>query len=352
MYTIDQETIQEHLRELVPTKPCTGKWYFENSVTGEKLPFRCKSGRCERQECRDFFCRKRVATICNVLPKYGLTKFFTLTLDRSMPVWQAWDDISYLWAKMRRRLYREAKKAGIELKFVAVLEQHKDGYPHIHGFTNLWLHKSLWSMHWYEVGGGKNGSRIEGVKDLTNCGEYVTKELNVAKYVGKDNVVGALQHVKKGKRTFWRSKGLKTDYELKPKVESEWKLVKGKNHEAYERKNLERALQAIPGESIESSITKLEASETPSIGVEKGQRPSTEAREDKRRDKELKEFLEVKKWCESPLWYRIKWASTVFGEERESDVWQHEKKELKASPLCTVKQTEFFQLYLFELDKP
>jgi len=195
--------------------PCES-WTWYNRVNKEVHAFHCNSGRCVRPECRQTWLRLRIAHISSIVKNYSLDKFFTLTIGRNMPVWKAWDDISYLWSKMRHRLKREADKAGIPFRFIAVLESHKDGYPHVHGFTNLYLDVSAWSLHWQECGGGKV-VWVEAVQNTVQVGEYVNKQLEVAKYVGKENIVNAISMLPKGRRTIWRSQRLYDELELAKK---------------------------------------------------------------------------------------------------------------------------------------
>ena len=107
------------------------------------------------------------------------------------------------------------KHAG--LRYCAILEAHKDGYPHMHGFVNRYISQREWSRTTAACGGGSYAwvERIE-VKD-GEVGEYVTKQLNIARYVGKDQVITARQMVKARARTFWRSQGMKTFYEISGK---------------------------------------------------------------------------------------------------------------------------------------
>ena len=59
--------------------------------------------------------------------------------------------------------------------------------------------------------------------DDAGASEYVSKSLEVARYVGKDNIVGAYGEKKKCK-TLWRSRGLKAKYELT--TEPGWSIIK------------------------------------------------------------------------------------------------------------------------------
>lgn len=297
-----------------------------NVKTLEVAPFRCKSGRCERSDCRDMYCKKRLALLCNLIPEYNLQTFFTLTLDRSLTLQAAWDTIAHIWLKMRKRLNRIAKRSEQAFRYVAVLEAHKDGYPHIHGFTNLYVWKTEWSYHWEQSGGGRNGSNVKGVTDTLKAGEYVGKELEVGKYVGKDNLCRALKQVAPRKRTMWRSKGLKTARELAPKVQSDWRLVVGVkvNGKVYERKDLEAAQRALSEGSIRQSVRKLEAETEERIGCQEGQRVAGQAISAKRRNQAHEELVRECGLAKLPA------QSELFKQMIRENVWQREVERYQA----------------------
>lgn len=155
--------------------------------------------------------------ISALIEEYRLIRFFTLTLDPEFIEGDSWKYIHLPWSKMRKRLKR--KSSGF--RFVAILERHKErGTPHIHGFTDLWMRQKEWSRHWNESRGGRV-VWVEQVKSA-KASEYVSKELEVAKYVGKDSL--QVPHCRKGIRTLWRSSGLKARFELT--TPSEWCILK------------------------------------------------------------------------------------------------------------------------------
>lgn len=155
--------------------------------------------------------------ISALIDEYKLIRFFTLTLDPALIEGDPWEYISHPWSKMRKRLRRQSTA----FRFVAILERHKErDVPHIHGFTDLWLSQRKWSKHW-EASGGGSVVWVEKVKDK-DASAYVSKELNVAKYVGKDNL--QVSQGRKGMRTFWRSSKLKAKFELTKG--GEWCILK------------------------------------------------------------------------------------------------------------------------------
>lgn len=177
----------------------------------------------------------RIKLIQALVEEHGLDKFFTLTLARGggdpgggdPP----WDYIHVVWSRFRKRMRRR----DADFKFVSVLESHKDTrYPHIHGFTNIWMPQKEWSEKWESCGGGPV-VWVERVRD-GNVADYAGKELAVAKYVGKEQIAGAVARTK-GKRTLWRSKRLKAKFELTKS--EDWVIIKEDVYDSSGRLNLE-----------------------------------------------------------------------------------------------------------------
>lgn len=198
-----------------------GQWALYHMPTERYIRWFCGSATCRRPECIKKFWSARVRLISALIDEYSLIRFFTLTLNRdNIPTgMNAWDYIHSPWSKLRKRLNRIAN-----FKFVAILEAHKNNkYPHIHGFTNIWLHQQKWSKLWSECEGGEV-VWIEKVKE-DGVSQYVSKSLEVAKYVGKDNLARA--NKQKGKhRTLWRSTKLKAKFELTSS--KDWVIIKRK----------------------------------------------------------------------------------------------------------------------------
>jgi len=149
-----------------------------------------------------------VRLLSDLVTTHGLIRFFTLTLDPSHCVGDPWDYVAHPWSKLRKRI----AKRHPGWKYVAVLERHKDrDWPHIHGFTDVWMAKADWTDHWDACGGGRI-TWVERV-DTAAATTYVSKQLDVARYCGKDQLVGSV-HAGKRVRTLWRSKGMRLDWEL------------------------------------------------------------------------------------------------------------------------------------------
>lgn len=209
----------KHVVSRLDVKDYCGRWAWTHR-TEEEVPFYCGSASCGRQRCRKMFYHKRVQIITCLIVEHKLQIFFTLTLDRkTVSETDAWNEVSGIWRKAQNVL----KRRYCGFRFVAVLEAHKDTrYPHVHGFTNTWIKQAEWSTLWEKAGGGPV-VWIEGVKG--NVEEYVTKELDVARYVGKDNLLDAKSMLEAKKRSFWRSSKMKAKFEL-DKSEPEWVLSK------------------------------------------------------------------------------------------------------------------------------
>lgn len=135
-----------------------------------------------------------------------------------------WVYIHHPWSKMRKRINRVFPG----WRYVAVLERHKErDVPHLHGFTDIWMDQREWSRHWHESCGGKV-VWIERVRDTVSVGDYVSKQLEVAKYVGKDQIRPMYEVEEDGERkkvrTLWRSKDTKARFELT--TSDEWCIIK------------------------------------------------------------------------------------------------------------------------------
>ena len=202
-----------------------GHWGVK-SPEGRLTPFKCGHRGCSSQECRRLFWWRRVRLIADLVTEYQLDKFFTLTLDPELFDKEPWTEIQHVWSKFRKRMSRRTKAKGLGgWKFVAVLESHKTRkWPHIHGFTDFWMAQADWSSIWYECCGGKI-VWVEKVVDIVSIGDYVGKQIDVARYVGKQSIVGVPSKVEgKTIRTLWRSKYLKSKKELTK--EEGWCIIK------------------------------------------------------------------------------------------------------------------------------
>lgn len=196
-----------------------GKWSWFNVLDGSAAVFRCGQPRCPNEACRKHAWSERVKLVAALIEEHKLNVFFTLTWSRELPKEVLWECAAATWDvfahKMRRRV--------IGWKYVTVLEEHKDGYPHLHGFTDLHMDQADWSRLWESAGGGRI-TWVEAVK-TGDVADYASKQL--AKYIGKQQLTGAVAHLPKRRRTMWRS-SIKAKFELEAKEDKGWMLVREK----------------------------------------------------------------------------------------------------------------------------
>lgn len=148
----------------------------------------------------------------------GLNRFFTLTVNprNFKDDMEAWEQISYIWSKFRKRLARAYPNA----KWVCVLEKHHEGEgenradcdeqeeannrPHIHGYVSEWIDKE-WLTEAWEASGGGSHSKIKYVWGTAR--DYVCKELAIGRYSTKEALdVG--DYIKPYQKVLWTSQGL------------------------------------------------------------------------------------------------------------------------------------------------
>ncbi len=206
-----QQTIPQMLEYVkhLPVKRYCGRYAWLNTDTGETSVFFCGLASCGRVYCQRLYYLKRVRLISDLIREYDLSRFLTLTMGHKLARCDAWGTMPHVWNKARTMMVR--KHPG--LQYCTILEAHKDGYPHLHGFVSHYIRQREWSNTFAACGGGSYAwiERVEVVDG--DVGRYVTKQLNIARYVGKEQVITARQMVKPRARTFWRSQGMKTEYE-------------------------------------------------------------------------------------------------------------------------------------------
>jgi len=101
-----------------------------------------------------------------------LTRFLTLTLD---PAKIEGDPVPYLrvvFSKFRVYLHRKYNRP---IKYIAVLEFHKSGVPHLHVLVDRYIPQAWISESWSALGGG-NIVDIRQV-DVHRIGHYLAKYL-------------------------------------------------------------------------------------------------------------------------------------------------------------------------------
>lgn len=105
-----------------------------------------------------------------------LTRFITLTLDKNKI---CGDPVSYLrecFTKWRVSLWR---KYGQAPQFIAVLEFHKDGTPHLHILIDRYIEQAWISTSWSAIGGGPivHVQQVDLHRVSRYLSKYLTKEL-------------------------------------------------------------------------------------------------------------------------------------------------------------------------------
>ena len=141
--------------------------------------------------------------------EHGLSRFVTLTLDPKItPENQHIKYIREVWRKFRVYLKR---KFGSTVSFIAVMELHKSGYPHLHVLVDRYIRQEWISHTWNRLGGGKIVF-IEKVEDLRKIGWYL------GKYLTKDMILSAPH----GTRRVTTSRDIKL---REPKEETGWRVA-------------------------------------------------------------------------------------------------------------------------------
>lgn len=199
--------------------------------------YRCQRRNCKNPKCRKDFSDKRAKAISEEAALNGLDWFMTLTLDpkKFASKADAWQQISHLWLKLRKRLLRREPSVG----FIAIIaEQPGTGFPHIHAVLTREIDadgNSVWGKqwlmkNWQECGGGFECDlgRIEG-----DVAKYMTSQAVVARYMSDGNNVETSQLAPR-QRSIWRSSNL-----AKPPVkESDHLVFILKGHRPFDRDGL------------------------------------------------------------------------------------------------------------------
>jgi len=140
---------------------------------------------CDRWSCA--LCGPRRAAwlkrqITRTVEGEGLTHFWTLTLrrygDEALTPAESvaqFERIQACWNRARLALSRRAKRAGIELKYVWVIETTKAGMPHLHLLTNYDPGRSVLSAVWMRATGDSWVTDDEPIRDEGNAANYIAK---------------------------------------------------------------------------------------------------------------------------------------------------------------------------------
>lgn len=171
----------------------------------------CRSWNCDH--CADGRKKQLIAQGIGGQPN----KFLTLTTRRKEGVtaFEAAKRLSWAWRVCRLRLMRHYKMKS--LPFIAIMEKHKSGWPHLHLLLRAkWLDQKLLSNWMAELADGPN-VWIEHLDASHKAVVYC------AKYCGK-----CAQKIETAKR-YWQSR----DYDLREKPEPKIKLPAGEGWEMW-----------------------------------------------------------------------------------------------------------------------
>ena len=180
-----------------------GRWTMVGH-SAEKVAhsrFRCKSYTCAICGPRKLR-RVRKAIVRHAVAK-DLYRFVTLTLDpkKLPPGLTVQQMVVYLracWSKMRVSIQRRlSRTTGKSLVFIAVVELHASGVPHLHVLVDSYFPQAWVSQAWQAVGGGQIVD-IRAV-EIRRVSAYLSK------YITKEKM---LDNFPKGVRRFSTSRGL------------------------------------------------------------------------------------------------------------------------------------------------
>jgi hypothetical protein len=114
--------------------------------------------------------------IRHIAEREGLTRFMTLTLDPSLI---EGDPVRYLRRVFDKFRVYLRRKYGAPVKYIAVLEFHKSGIPHLHLLVDQFIHWEWIRAAWSALGGGTFVDiRFVDVHRISRyLSKYLTKEL-------------------------------------------------------------------------------------------------------------------------------------------------------------------------------
>jgi len=157
-------------------KPYCGHFTLAGkSLTSQQTQFQrlnCKSWGCSH--CGPRRARRYKHAIRAIADRLKLQRFITLTLD---PEKIEGDSVIYLRATFNKLRTYLRRKYGSAPKYIAVLEFHENGKPHLHILIDRFIEQAWLSTAWDAVGGG----RIVDIRfvDLHRVSHYLAKYLTV-----------------------------------------------------------------------------------------------------------------------------------------------------------------------------
>jgi len=143
--------------------------------------------RCGQRRAKHYRRAIRDAAVSN-----GLSRFLTLTLD---PKKVEGDPIKYLretFSKFRVYLGRRFKRAP---KYIAVVELHKNGMPHLHVLIDRYIEQAWIKNAWQSIGGGcMVDIRYTDVHRIAHyVAKYLTKEMLLSAPAGTRRITCSQQ---------------------------------------------------------------------------------------------------------------------------------------------------------------
>lgn len=270
--------------------------YWYNTITCERMPYYCNSARCFRTECLEHWARKRIAICNDLIKKIDRPRFFTLTVSTDTPASEAWNMVSTWWKAFRYKIRHWLDKMGLpKMVYFAILECTKKGMPHIHGFWNFYIPKKVLSYLWSKCAPGYIVD-VKIVEDKKAASDYLCTD--IGKYLGKKQSIDGARMAGHRKRTFWRSVGLYTNYELDnrntPSDNKGWTLIKENSHgkTKQKRSDMETACGTISEEGTRGSIQEVDSPESEGSAMQETRSLHREEGCNERGDKEAKA-----EWC-------------------------------------------------------
>jgi hypothetical protein len=135
---------------------------------------------CNTWDCA--YCGPRKASryrqaICAIAEREELTRFLTLTLDPSKIEGEAVRFLRGVFNKFRVSLFRKYGRHSIN--YIAVLEFHKSGVPHLHVVLSKYIPQKWISLAWSSLGGGSivHIKQVDVHRISYYLAKYLTKEL-------------------------------------------------------------------------------------------------------------------------------------------------------------------------------
>lgn len=141
----------------------------------------CKCWRCKK--CGPKKAGRYKHAIRNEAERHGLNRFVTLTLDPKN-LEPGVDPVRHLRKAFDALRHEWKRKFGQPIKYICVLEFHKNGLPHLHLVVDRYMPFKWVSLTWQKCGGGQH-VHLKGNIKLNAVSRYL------AKYLTKDLLLDA-----------------------------------------------------------------------------------------------------------------------------------------------------------------